>query len=80
MGYRFYHHVVKVRFDEVNTEGAERENYYRFIDRRNAIGIGRGKTSHLIFNSDEKLDEKQISKELGGLAVLTLNVSEMRAA
>jgi len=79
-----YHYVVKVKFDDRNADvdRGKTKNYFDFITRFDAIGIGsdRDGTSHLIFNSDKRLDAKRISKELGGIEVLALNVSEMRAA
>jgi hypothetical protein len=77
-----YHYVAKVGFDDRYADVVKIENYFDFMTRFNAVGIGsdRDGTSHLIFNSDKKLDKKQISKELGGLEVLTLNISDLKAA
>jgi len=76
-----YHHFVQVRFDNETADVAEQKKYYDFMNRYTATGLAmnNGK-SEFIFNSDRKLDKKQISKELGGLAVLALNISEIKAA
>jgi len=77
-----YHHVAKVKLDGRYANVVDTRNYFDFVTRFKAIGIGsdRDGTSHLIFNSEKEFDKKELSKELGGLAVLALNVSEMRAA
>jgi hypothetical protein len=77
-----YRHFVKVKLDDRYAGEVERKNYFGFMTRFDATGIGsdRDGTSHLAFDSDRKMNKKQISKELGGLAVLALEVSEMRAA
>ena len=77
-----YRHFAKVKLDDRYAGEVEKRNYYDFMTKFDARGIGsdRDGTSHLVFDSDRKMNKKQISKELGGLAVLALNVSKMQAA
>ena len=77
-----YHYVAKVKMDYKDSDAIRTRNYFSFMNRFNAIGIGNDKdgTSHVIFNSDKRLDKERLSKELGGLAVLTLSIYEIPAA
>ncbi len=77
-----YHYVAKVKMDYKDADVIRTRNYFNFMNRFNAIGIEDDEdgTSHVIFNSDRIFDKEKISKELGGLAVLTLNIYEIPAA